>query len=1015
MIGDGNSMEISERTHRHIRSFYDSYGHTYQLFVEELHALVDEGKVRADDLEEIKRKFPNQQPPPPPQIDQEPGVEMYLKNPPDSAPLRTVPLRGWVEPIADKLRVNHLQMKALLGFGDDDVLEDIQENALRILDGCNNPTDGTRHWGENKRGLVYGMVQSGKTASMLSLIQSGRLAGYRLFILFAGDKSSLRDQTQLRVNEAFNLVDGRNRDERIFSPTHISDFRQTSGGYSGNFLLDEHVVNNQDWTIIIVMKKQTNHLNSLCSQFEDLIHECDGLGKDASFLYPTMILDDEADYASQNTDVGGDGTTIYNDILRVRNTIPKNCYVAYTATPQANFSADIHSEIGYPKDFWWMLEPFRDKNKHGQLMPRTYLGAHEVFVDYETFLIHEMGRNEWPHHEKDHRGKPLGVYYPAMSLGGTGIHGSMLTNQEHDFLQEIKNKERPIPPSFFNGLADYLITCGVRWWRNWEKTKSKIKPSSDEIERSEDYKHHAMMVHLSLKQENQELIRSVVEMAWPQVRSDLNRFDPEEEDKTNVFTQRWKLQSERTNYFEQSSFLPWEEIRYFSEQCVKITEKPIFDHRSGSPYSLFENEPWAYLLNSSDEGMELNYSTKVDRQIQTKKSSIVVGGNILSRGLTINGLCVTLFGRTSMDEMMDTVLQRGRWFGHKMKEAELICLHMQEQPLEVFRQIAEADLYLRRQIKQALHDGLQPLQVLVELRNSPFISPTSKSKRKFLSQSKGFGFSGKRALLNQPSFEISDIQFNQKIIDGLLEYVRTPVLKRAQIRKDIDPDVIIDALEKFRCDDGASQVSYKVYAKYLKDWRNHAAAGKCAELPKINVAIMNDVARRQRQLSTTHHPDSPEYAQRKVTGKFGPIVGGMNDPKTYMGDGFLDYSESWHLETVSPPKSRKPGEDILIVFYRLDPNYIRKTWYDHSQKDDFNPHGKRITEQIRIPRGHPFHVPGDRSDSEGGHRNPVYAFAAWTPLGGPMYNVGVNSLIDPSDVKQIGLNKVNQEEVDNDD
>jgi hypothetical protein len=32
-----------------------------------------------------------------------------------------------------------------------------------------------------------------------------------------------------------------------------------------------------------------------------------------------------------------------------------------------------------------------------------------------------------------------------------------------------------------------------------------------------------------------------------------------------------------------------------------------------------------------------------------------------------------------------------------------------------------------------------------------------------------------------------------------------------------------------------------------------------------------------------------------------------------------------------------------------------------------------------------------------------------------MYNVGVNSLIDPSDVRQIGLNKVNQEEVDNDD
>ena len=70
-------MEISERTHKHIRSFYDSYGHTYQVFQEELHELVNEGKVRAEDLEEIMRAFPNKQPPPPPTIDQEHGVEMY--------------------------------------------------------------------------------------------------------------------------------------------------------------------------------------------------------------------------------------------------------------------------------------------------------------------------------------------------------------------------------------------------------------------------------------------------------------------------------------------------------------------------------------------------------------------------------------------------------------------------------------------------------------------------------------------------------------------------------------------------------------------------------------------------------------------------------------------------------------------------------------------------------------------------------------------------------------------------
>ena len=43
----------------------------------------------------------------------------------------------------------------------------------------------------------------------------------------------------------------------------------------------------------------------------------------------------------------------------------------------------------------------------------------------------------------------------------------------------------------------------------------------------------------------------------------------------------------------------------------------------------------------SDDGMELNYSETVDWQVRAKKSLIIVGGNILSRGLTINGLSVT--------------------------------------------------------------------------------------------------------------------------------------------------------------------------------------------------------------------------------------------------------------------------------------------------------------------------------------------------------------------------------------
>ena len=70
---------------------------------------------------------------------------------------------------------------------------------------------------------------------------------------------------------------------------------------------------------------------------------------------------------------------------------------------------------------------------------------------------------------------------------------------------------------------------------------------------------------------------------------------------------------------------------------------------------------------------------QIDKFVPRKRPSSSAG-NILSRGLTINGLSGHVFGRTAGFETMDTVLQRGRWFGHKMKEADLISIHLQDEP-----------------------------------------------------------------------------------------------------------------------------------------------------------------------------------------------------------------------------------------------------------------------------------------------------------------------------------------------
>lgn len=78
-----------------------------------------------------------------------------------------------------------------------DTLDDITD---KILDKCVNPKTKGR-W--DRRGMVVGNVQSGKTANYTGLINKATDAGYKLIIVIAGIHNSLRAQTQLRIDEGY--------------------------------------------------------------------------------------------------------------------------------------------------------------------------------------------------------------------------------------------------------------------------------------------------------------------------------------------------------------------------------------------------------------------------------------------------------------------------------------------------------------------------------------------------------------------------------------------------------------------------------------------------------------------------------------------------------------------------------------------------------------------------------------------------------------------------------------------
>lgn len=932
-------------------------------------------------------------------------AEAYLKNPPDPGPLSEYQNHGWIDAAGpDKYREHQFYktVQRRTGIPDQQVLDDIRENTLHILGRCNNPED----WGENKQGLVYGMVQSGKTASMINLISMGLIAGYKLIIILAGDKNSLRKQTQKRINHAFKLQNGINPDTRIHSPTYKDDFNDTGMQYNGSFKTNDLIRGRSQYSTIIVMKKETHHLNGLIEQIVELQNLCNRHDRlDMEKNFPTLILDDEADYASIDRNPGGAPSTIHGDLVSLRESIPRNCYVAYTATPQACLSANPNDIIGYPKDFFWLLEPFI-KEINGQEVSLSYLGAWDVFHQYDQHLVNTVGRNEWPHYEKDDQGKDLGIWYPNQT-GGDGYYEEDLSNDESQkkFLEQVRDGDRPIPPSLLDSIADFLIGAAIRWWDYWNKSDGTDQlPGIEEVKGT--YKHHAIMIHLSRLKEHQLIAREIVEKAWKIVKENWECFDLDSSPESHLFKRRLANQKFRTSrLMPNRPHMPFIELNHFINFAIEIAEEPI--RQDTPPYSKYPNSPYTYLINSGDSGMRLYYDEDDPWQIKTKRAAIIIGGDILSRGLTIEGLSVSFFGRTAKMPMGDTVLQMGRWFGHKKPHIDLIQIYMQEGLRILFRHIAEADRYLRIQIKDAIFRDLRPDEILIELRNSPQFRATSPTKSKFVNFSFKGGYSGRRALLREPIFKADILKQNcERLLKFRRKYrsIAIDSHKRAQVYPNIPVYDVISLLNDLKSKTTAIQDTYRDYAIFLQDWVD---GENLPPLPKINIAVMNKWPMLRRRESSVSKPISVEQARQTITGVFGAIVGGAAHG-TYRGDYFLDKDEEWHIANNNAKGSepRKLGDDILIVFYGLEPNYVRNKLFDPEDIDEENPQGKWKTQTVKLINGDRFYVPIPPGEEQ---KHVALVFAAFTPRGGPQYGLGRNSMLDPSKIKQIGLRNLMEE------
>jgi hypothetical protein len=550
------------------------------------------------------------------------------------------------------------------------VINQLDRLTDRTLDGLFDPSINAAI---DKKGLVVGQVQSGKTSNYTGLICKAADAGYKLIIVLAGVHNNLRSQTQLRLDEGFLGFDTQH--ERAFRENNlwigVGRIDQNSIAHSLTSSLSDFNVGaanaiginfNTNEPIIAVVKKNGRILERLLQWLSAQAIEVEGrrVIRNKSLL----LIDDEADNASINTRPENDGTTKINGLIRdVIRLFDKSGYVGYTATPFANIFIPIQEDELFPRDFIINLPA-----------PSNYIGPDKIF-GFRLVEDEEVSDTVLP-----------------------------IVRRIEDFQNFVPNGHRSsdmlpqnTPQSLLLAIKCFIITCAIRRLRG------------------QDNVHNSMLVHVSRFVNWQRQIRDIVqnifdfyrrgiEMNIPAVIEEMRQaFESDNEAyKSYRTTSRQILNSELADIDPHIQEHEWSNVlTHLNDAALRIQVREI---NGGS----------ADALNYFDHRNGL--------------SVIAIGGDKLSRGLTLEGLSVSYYLRAS--RMYDTLMQMGRWFGYRPGYVDLCRLFTSRELNEWFCHIALASEELRDEFDyMADVAGSTPEQYALRVRTHPGVLQISASNK----------------------------------------------------------------------------------------------------------------------------------------------------------------------------------------------------------------------------------------------------------------------------------------------
>jgi len=174
---------------------------------------------------------------------------------------------------------------------------------------------------------------------------------------------------------------------------------------------------------------------------------------------------------------------------------------------------------------------------------------------------------------------------------------------------------------------------------------------------------------------------------------------------------RWKQQWEDENLkFTQDSI---------GCQHDKVTWDNVLNFLTKEFFSSVE-----IIISNSDPNRASNLNSRYDRS-RKGAVQIVIGGNTLSRGITLEGLCVSYFVRGSTN--YDTLLQMGRWFGYRKNYEDMPRIWMTKEMQDKFLELSAVEYEMFQELLN-FSAGQSPSEIGLRIRKSPGMQVTAKAK-----------------------------------------------------------------------------------------------------------------------------------------------------------------------------------------------------------------------------------------------------------------------------------------------